>query len=295
VVDALDLPWEPIAVDDYSFFWGFGDGDGEPGLRTPEPVDNLLIGLRRVLTARMATHARVAVDGEDGDSLMFMPAIHTQFRTLPAGEVVLSWIKFFLDRHTLPSTGLRVRERLGIVKPLTPPFPAWMQPQAVERFGLTERWKRYWEPSLDPASPRPLTKKRLTAGVWQPFLEMNESGTSGIPLEFRFPLLDVRVLDFVLAIPPLPWCYRKEILRASMRDVLPQPVLARPKTVPPGLFESRLQELRDRPRYFGAVDPLIHEFVRPDFFRPDRSGEAAEVAVTRLRPYLLNYWLRASC
>ena len=55
-------------------------------------------------------------------------------------------------------------------------------------------------------------------------------GEIGSPCEFRHPFVDLRMLKFLLSIPPLPWCRSKYVLRRAMRNILPEPVLRRKKT-----------------------------------------------------------------
>ena len=43
-------------------------------------------------------------------------------------------------------------------------------------------------------------------------------------------LLDIRLIDFVLRLPPQPWFDRKYLLRRAMKGALPKPVLTRRKT-----------------------------------------------------------------
>jgi len=49
-------------------------------------------------------------------------------------------------------------------------------------------------------------------------------------LEVRAPLLDLRLLQFLLRLPPVPWCVAKELVRKVMKGHLPDAVLQRPKT-----------------------------------------------------------------
>jgi asparagine synthase (glutamine-hydrolysing) len=48
-------------------------------------------------------------------------------------------------------------------------------------------------------------------------------------VEPRFPFFDLRVVRYLLAIPPIPWCLNKTLLRRAMRGVLPDAVRLRPK------------------------------------------------------------------
>lgn len=50
------------------------------------------------------------------------------------------------------------------------------------------------------------------------------------PFVWRHPFLDLRVLHFMLSVPPVPWARRKLLMREAMRGRLPEPVLARDKT-----------------------------------------------------------------
>jgi asparagine synthase (glutamine-hydrolysing) len=45
----------------------------------------------------------------------------------------------------------------------------------------------------------------------------------------RHPYVDLRMLRFLLAVPPLPWCKQKYLVRRAMRGVLPQSVIGRAK------------------------------------------------------------------
>jgi asparagine synthase (glutamine-hydrolysing) len=62
-------------------------------------------------------------------------------------------------------------------------------------------------------------------------LESEDAALIGVPLETRTPLLDLRILRFLLRLPPVPWCVNKELLRKAMKGHLPDAVLLRPKTV----------------------------------------------------------------
>ncbi len=61
-------------------------------------------------------------------------------------------------------------------------------------------------------------------------LEDEDAGWTGVPLEARAPLLDLRLLRFLLRLPPVPWCVNKELARQAMKGCLPGAVLQRPKS-----------------------------------------------------------------
>lgn len=62
-------------------------------------------------------------------------------------------------------------------------------------------------------------------------MEIEDAAFSGVLQETRTPLLDLRILKYLLRVPPVPWCVNKELLRKAMEGHLPQAVLQRPKTV----------------------------------------------------------------
>jgi asparagine synthase (glutamine-hydrolysing) len=43
-------------------------------------------------------------------------------------------------------------------------------------------------------------------------------------VEIRHPFFDLRLVEFLLSVPPLPWLVDKELLREAMRDRLPDSV-----------------------------------------------------------------------
>jgi asparagine synthase (glutamine-hydrolysing) len=71
---------------------------------------------------------------------------------------------------------------------------------------------------------------QLGAPFWVSLFESLDPGVTGQTVEIRHPFFDLRLMSFLLALPPVPWCVDKEILRAAMLDRLPKAVRIRPKT-----------------------------------------------------------------
>ena len=61
---------------------------------------------------------------------------------------------------------------------------------------------------------------------------MYDPGVTLCPVVFRHPFFDVRLLTYLLGIPPIPWFLNKKILRDAMRGKTPEPVRRRPKGTP---------------------------------------------------------------
>jgi asparagine synthase (glutamine-hydrolysing) len=65
--------------------------------------------------------------------------------------------------------------------------------------------------------------------MWQRLFGALDSEHVGHDVEWRHPYLDLRVLSFLLSVPPVPWARGKLLLRAAMRGRLPDSILTRAK------------------------------------------------------------------
>ncbi len=112
------------------------------------------------------------------------------------------------------------------------------------------------------------------------------------PLEVRYPFLDLRLVNYLLAIPSLPWFFRKYLLREVMRGRLPETIRIRPKT--PFRGEPLLAALKRE-----QIKPLLKmqraeqlEHYIDEGKVPSLAGEmSSEEAELRIRPICLNFWL----
>ena len=111
----------------------------------------------------------------------------------------------------------------------------------------------------------------------------------------RHPLIDLRVVEYLLAIPAVPWCVNKRILRLAMKDQLPASVLNRPKQGLAG--DPALQLARDASvRWLDSfeVNPQLKDFVNLNL-RPSIADEQTSDGLwASLRVFALNYWLTNS-
>jgi len=95
------------------------------------------------------------------------------------------------------------------------------------------------------------------------------------------------VLRYMLALPPMPWCRNKLILRRSMRSSLPGKVLRRRK--------APLADNPDLKRVQAAGFPqLVPSAELSRYVNPRKVPTAPRTAVelrAALRPLGLSYWL----
>ena len=114
----------------------------------------------------------------------------------------------------------------------------------------------------------------------------------GAPLESRWPLLDTRLLEFALAIPPIPWCQRKALFRRSFQAELPPEIINRPKTPLPDYYEKQIVRWRTsthdaRPVPLNRVQEFVDTSGIESIFR---QGSTAQV-LAGWRVLQLEQWL----
>ena len=198
-----------------------------------QPLDEPDLAELRAGAAIAARQAPVALFGEDGDMLLHAPTLLRQLRTQPLHEVVLSWTRYRRASGKWPWIGLEWRRRLaGLVRGVEPSRTPWLvapieggRPRAPHR-------------------TRPLTTRALSSPQWDALHEALEPATTRASVLFTLPLTDPRLLEFVFAIPPVPWCQEKQLFRRALQGRLPSEVLARPKTALGGYIEARVAQWR---------------------------------------------------
>jgi asparagine synthase (glutamine-hydrolysing) len=140
---------------------------------------------------------------------------------------------------------------------------------------------------------RPEAHDALVDSTWPNMFEEFDAGLTGIPVEARFPFFDLRLVDFLLALPRLPWCCDKQLLREAGRGILPDAIRLRRKSP---LRSDPLIALLARPEaswvdHFEAV-PELGRYVIRDRIPAVHEETDSWIAWINLRPLSLNFWLR---
>jgi asparagine synthase (glutamine-hydrolysing) len=104
--------------------------------------------------------------------------------------------------------------------------------------------------------------------------------------------MDIRLVDFLLAIPPVPWFVDKHILRVTMRDVLPEAVRQRPKT--PAAGDPVVELSRAFGSRLGSFEPSRELSRFADLTALRKEETVSENVWLGLRPFALNRWLEHS-
>jgi asparagine synthase (glutamine-hydrolysing) len=148
-------------------------------------------------------------------------------------------------------------------------------------------------PGSEPHPLHPLAYATMHKGYWGSVLEGEDAGFTGVLLEPRAPMLDLRVLRFELRLPPVPWSMDKYLTRKAMGGYLPEQVLVRAKT--PLLRDpqnSFLEERNWRPDWSFVFPRTMEKYVSAAKWRETLQRTQGSICPGDLRPLFLAYWLK---
>jgi asparagine synthase (glutamine-hydrolysing) len=245
--ESYGIPIEYHVADRCEAFEGWED----PLVRGLEPTDEPCTKLFHGFVARAAAQGRVILTGEGGDPALYASHDHF-FRLL----VRFSWVRllresigYAVSRRRRPPLLLRSRLLRALGRPpALPRFPGWIAPRLVSGLSLEDRWLEVYGPPREPVHPyRTEAWNLLQSPTWASSFEANDASATRRLLEWRSPYFDVRLLEFLFSLPPMPYFANKDIARESMKGWIPEEVRLRRKTPLP-LDPSALQfERRVRP------------------------------------------------
>ena len=289
---ALNIPIHYLVADDYPLFGPSINADR----REPEPFHVYpLAVLSRDFLRRMATRSRVVLTGWDGDALMCeTPRLYFRalFRSFEFGRLAADMGWYMQSKRALPPIGVRtwIRRKLG-KSPVRSAYPSWVERSFEVRARLRERWEEI-NAERQPTHPtRPQASYMLSVANWWRLFESYDPGVTRLALEARHPLIDLRLVNFLLAIPPVPWCVDKHILRVAMAKVLPDAVLRRPKS--PLAGDPVLERMRANGMLGlqgSAPSPRLGRYVDGDLDLRLAAATDADAVWLDLRPWCLRRW-----
>jgi asparagine synthase (glutamine-hydrolysing) len=214
----------------------FEDADLQDG-RTPEPNEEVFFARERRLSRIIAAHSNVVLAGDGGDDILTgqaWPYLLHLSRQRKWKIIASEFGSFFWTHKTIPPLRGGFRTKLRQLSGPGDPFvgyPEWLNDDFVTRANLKQRWLELNNRSKNTEHPvHPNAYESLHDGYWAGVLETEDAGWNRVLLETRAPLLDLRVLTFLLRLPPVPWCIDKGLSRRAMRDYLPSDIVKRPKT-----------------------------------------------------------------
>jgi asparagine synthase (glutamine-hydrolysing) len=186
------------------------------------------------------------------------------------------------------------RSKLRQLFPKRTRLPQWIDASFGKRTNLLERLINPKNP-LIPVPGRPSATRALNSTVWSSLFEGYHPSSTKLNLEIRHPLIDVRLVEYLLSIPPVPWCVNKHILREAMKNLLPPAIINRPKTAlggDPALQLTRRASVRWLDSF--EVNPQLRDFVNLKLRQPVAGEQTSDGLWANLRIFALNYWLTNS-
>ncbi|HEX7978827.1 MAG TPA: asparagine synthase-related protein [Gemmatimonadaceae bacterium] len=284
----MGIPHVLSDVDEY----GYRDGTALPIPDTLEPSgDPDFLSLHDELL-RASEHAPVAFWGEDPDAYLSPPHLAELLRASAPHRFALDLIGHLLRERARPYLGVRalVRRRRAAsrVSHEEQGGPPWLRADLRAR-----RAERVRAREGTPHPTRSAAAERLAQYHWQPFLESLDAGFHGIPIDVRLPYLDLRLIHYALALPPMPWLQGKRLLREVARGLIPDAVREAPKQGMPGLYEARIAQWWAREPAPFVPSPAFARFV--DVSKLPAIGRTTSVndTLVHLRLRALDRWLRA--
>ena len=158
---------------------------------------------------------------------------------------------------------------------------------------LRERWAGLTHDQFPNHSARPEAYELIASPGWPSLFELLDPNVTQMPVEVRNPFFDLRLLHFLLALPRLPWCCDKELLREAARGSLPEAVRLRRKSPMPA---ETLNALLQKPEsaWVDRFDPIeeLETYVLRQKIPPVYCEKDLWSARVHLRPLSLNFWLR---
>lgn len=296
VAEFLRIPVKFMAMDEAQLFERWDD----PEVSGPEPVEDPFLAGISVAHRDISSDCRVLLSGEGGDELMdFQMWPYTadlwstgKWRQLLTDLANYLWVRPF------PWRGIRARAMQWVGRdPDQPVFPRWLNQEFSRRENLEARWNGEnqlpnWWPMH---SIRPRGHRSLALPLWTHLFEQDDPGATRCLVETRYPFLDLRMVNYLLAIPPFPWFFKKTLVREAMTGRLPERIRMRPKTPLQGdpvsaqlrrTGADRLKEIPWSPDLDCYIDRLA-------MIAPHRKMDQ-EQASGSLRPYCLNIWLQSA-
>jgi asparagine synthase (glutamine-hydrolysing) len=198
------------------------------GLLPPEPSTEPMTAMTSDLLERVAQRSAVALTGDGGDPVFMPSTLVEMLGRRPPGRIAMDLWRCVWRNRMLPPIGIRSslgQWRSRGTESLVPP---WLSPAFVRRCDLRARSETLAERRLVHGM-RGAAARAITDPWWTSMFETYDPGATQRPVELRYPLFDVRFIEFALSLPTHPWCMNKQIVRTAMRGRLPDEICARPK------------------------------------------------------------------
>jgi asparagine synthase (glutamine-hydrolysing) len=231
---SLDIPIHFMAADGYLPFQTAG--------RVPPPAanpgDNIFAAKHFQECSQVAEHSRVALSGWDGDAVLSVATV-PYFLTLwrqrrlarLAGDLARAAASSPVRRALRPAILRRLAMKARHRGPESAgSSPDWIARDFAVRVDLKERLKKMRATAPIAHPEREYAIRSFSSPAFTTLFDAYDPGTTGVSLEVRHPLLDLRLVQYLLSLPPVPWCIHKTLFREHLRGRMSDAVRLRPKT-----------------------------------------------------------------
>ncbi len=298
VAQHLKIPIHHVVIDDLEIFEGWDESKSsvpEPGIFSRRAVDDQSF-------QQMAKDSKRVIFTGHGSDPLFVDSNNFVMSVKYLGLGYLT--KYSLESLScgkMPRYGLRpvLRSCLGKLKAQSvnnsetyhdEEVLARLAPELVNRLKLPMPWRQS-DDELGVHPWRPLAYEHITDPYWPNYFECYNDNYNIGPLEFRFPFFDLRVIQYVLTIPPLLSLQSKQILRKSMKGRLPESVLTRSKAPLPGSPNHHVATWISRDR---SRAPTLSQYFKNNCILNPSIRRSHDIDVPQERLITLNYWLKHS-
>jgi len=300
MASSLGIPIEYLSAVGFDLFSMLGRKEFHP----PEPYLNSVLAIKAftvngVLQGRYSTV--LSGHGADFGLYSWYMSVGGALSVQPLAGAMTDIFRTVRHMHRLPDLGFGtkawLRGALGRTEETRQPSSlGYLDEGFARRNRLPERWDEVMESRKALLhAPRQAGYQACMSPTATAILEWYDPGVSGLPLEFEFPFMDVRLMEYLLALPPLPWCADKAILRLAMRDRLPRAILERPKTAfrqnPTFDMIARGGNLQTALSAMPELDPYVRRSTLLEGLAQGPGGNFWEAPLL-LRVLSLGAWLR---
>ena len=295
VAQHLGIPIDILAGASASPFGGWE----EASLSTPEPCAEPFFALHVEHYRQVAQRARVVLTGDGGDDILTGRAWSYLVYLLRRGRILATagvFVGYVHSHGRFPPlrAGIRTHLRRWMGRKEELGYPEWLAPRFERDLDLRNRWRELQQPAKTVHPLHPEGYAALTGAFWPSVYESEDAGWTGVAVAARAPLLDQRLLRFLLRVPTVPWCINKELLRTAMHGLLLEEVRVRKKTPLRGdpLLLHAEENGWNAALSNGACDRLSN-FVNCNMLSATSRPALGLSLWADLRPIALDYWLKS--
>lgn len=293
IADFLKIPIQFIPMDELKPFERWEQDE----LHWPEPVDDpFFAGLFDQFGA-LASDCRVVLSGEGSDNLMHFqmwPHIKDMFRNREWSNLVKQTSRYLRIRPSIVPGIKRRTAKFFENGPGAPTLPKWLSPDFARRLNLKDRAQQWSTLQRLQHPVLPEAHASLALPQWSAMFEWEHAGLTRTPVEVRHPFMDLRVVNFLLALPPFPHFYEKNLLREATVGRLPESVRMRRKTPLRGdPLSKHLQKSGGKSLDEVRYSPEMEAYIDRRMMQSFQKEADTDALRSNIRPLCLNFWLQS--